>query len=314
MIPVVSRPGWYWMIILVVSGAAYRFSAGASSLDTLFFRGDSTLAVTWTPDSVNTRLEWYAANGSECTGADSVYRHCDFLPGRTYRSVAYSYGGEDGFLRFREKISEGFVVGSHLCHYNTFGDPSKAVAGTDCSGFVCYLLEAPRVSTREFYSQYTAIGRADIDVGDIIVKPGSHAVIVVEKEDENNFLIWESTSVVNGCRERMIDITDSYWDAYYPRRYPGLAVREQTAAPDCPAADSPHVSTNRNSLLVSSPAGWQGTVSVFSLQGRVVHTSRHTIENGSTAIITLPETAASFIIRIQSAGRAAVSRYFSFIP
>ncbi|MBN1309679.1 MAG: C40 family peptidase, partial [Chitinispirillaceae bacterium] len=217
---------WGTVINRTVFAAAFYCAAAVSlqadNLDTLFLRGDSSIAVTWTPDSNNTRPEWYRTNGSQCTGADSIYRHCDFLPGETYRGVAYSYGGEDGYLRFREKLAAGFIAGSHLCHYSTFGDPSPVVAGTDCSGFICYLWDVPRVSTRELHADYAAITREEIDVGDILVKPGSHVVLVVEREDDVRFLIWESTSVVNGCRERSIDITDGAWDAYDPRRYSGL--------------------------------------------------------------------------------------------
>lgn len=298
---------------MLLAGLLFSIRSEASSLDTLFARGDSAIAVTWTPDSINTRAEWYQTNGAKCTGADSIYRHCDFIPGETYHSIAYSYGGEDGYIRFRDKIAEGFLVGSHLCHYNTFGDPSKAVAGTDCSGFICHLLEAPRVSTREFYSQYDVISREEMDVGDILVKSGSHAVIIIGKEDADNFLIWESTSVVNGCRERMIDITDSYWDAYYPRRYPGLSTR--TAATIPRNQGFPAVSVRGALVTLLSSDLWNGTLTVSDLAGRVLITAVQRLGNSVPATVRLPgNSPGTFLFRFTSTAGKTLTRPVILLP
>jgi hypothetical protein len=199
-------------------------SLHAIPLDSVLNRGDSCLAVEWTPDSVNTRSAWYVENGSLCTGSDTVYRHSDFVPGTAYRSIAYSYGGEDAYGTFRDKVTRGFLVGSHLCHYSTFGDPSGVIAGTDCSGFVCYVWNVPRTSTGGLVgdSRYLQVPRSKIEPGDILVKAGSHTLLIVEKDDSTNYLIWESTSAVNGCRERIIDISDPAWTAYNALRNPDI--------------------------------------------------------------------------------------------
>ncbi|MBN1578299.1 MAG: C40 family peptidase [Chitinispirillaceae bacterium] len=286
--------------VATVFVCAAAVSLQADNLDTLFSRGDSSIAITWTPDSNNTRVEWYRTNGSKCTGVDSIYTHCDFLPGETYRSVAYSYGGEDGHLRFREKLAAGFLVGSHLCHYTTFGDPSPAVAGTDCSGFVCYLWDVPRVSTRELHADYTVITREELDAGDILVKPGSHAVIVVEREDDARFLIWESTSVVNGCRERSIDITDGAWDAYSPRRYEGLATGTQPMVQDFPRRKFPAVTLVRDRIVLQSTFAWYGTAALYSLRGERLISTLCSVENGAPAGITIHGAAGVRIIRLGS--------------
>jgi hypothetical protein len=200
-------------------------SLPAFPLDSVFNRGDSCLAVEWTPDSINTRSAWYVQNGSLCTGSDTVYRHSDFIAGTTYRGIAYSYGGEDPYFVFRDKIGKGYPAGSHLCHYSTFGDPSSVIAGTDCSGFVCYVWNVPRTSTGGLIadSRYQQIPRSLMEPGDILVKAGSHTVLIVEKDDSTNYLIWESTSAVNGCRERIIDISDPAWNAYSALRNPEIA-------------------------------------------------------------------------------------------
>ncbi|MBN1756855.1 MAG: hypothetical protein JW863_00970 [Chitinispirillaceae bacterium] len=286
--------------------------SGASSLDSLFARGDSSIAITWTPDSINTRPDWYTTYGSTCTGEDSIYRHCDFLPGETYTSVAYSYGGEDGYLRFREKLAEGFLVGSHLCHYTNFGDPSPVVAGTDCSGFICYLLGAPRVSTREFYSQYDVISREEMNTGDILVKSGSHAVIIIEKEDADNFLIWESTSVVNGCRERMIDITDSYWDAYYPRRYPKLATSVRKSTPRYPSF--PVVTAQHGRLYLDAPFNWSGSIAVFTLSGKCLFSAVRNVGGGTPELLTAISSHATVVVRFISREGGTHMSPFTILP
>jgi len=261
---------FYTLPILLLSTSAIT---AETRLDTLFELGDSAIAIEWTPDSTNTRISWYQQYGSGCTGEDSIYRHCDFLPGVTYHSIAYSYGGEDSYPRFREKVADGYLVGSHLCHYNTFGDPSNAVAGTDCSGFVCCLWGVPRVSTRELYSQYTVITRDQLDAGDILVKPGSHAVLVIEHEEGTRYLIWESTSAVNGCRERSIDIADTYWDAYSPRRYEGLTIGIISTPKIILPAGFPEIASMRRTLTLKADLPWSGTMSVFAVNGKLLRTT-----------------------------------------
>jgi hypothetical protein len=251
------------------------FFLHAIPLDSVLNRGDSCLAVEWTPDSVNTRGAWYVENGALCTGSDSVYRHSDFIAGTTYRSIAYSYGGEDSYFVFRDKIAQGYLAGSHLCHYNKFGDPSSVVAGTDCSGFVCYVWNVPRTSTGGLLSdsRYQQIKRSEIAAGDILVKAGSHTLLIVEKDDSTSFLIWESTSAVNGCRERIIDISEPTWDDYRPLRNPGIArttdesANARTQRPFSLLA-SVTVSRNRTALLLTLNQPFYGQCILYTASGK----------------------------------------------
>jgi len=240
----------------------------SSQLDTMLMLGDSAILMEWTPDSINTRAGWYVQYGSNC---DAMYLHCDFLPGVTYRSIAYSYGGKDIYIEFRNKISNGFLIGSHMCHYNNFRDDvSKVIAGTDCSGFVCRLWGVPRVATSKLYSQYKDIARDELDVGDILVKPASHVVLIVEKEEDNRFLIWESTSAVNGCRERVIDIHDSIWNEYYPRRYEKLKDQTDAISQAKEFPKYPRIICRNNLISIQSTQQWHGTVEFFSLFGQKI--------------------------------------------
>lgn len=198
-------------------------AAGTSALpiDSLYARGDSSINIAWTPDSANTRPFWYA----RCCPSDTNYSHCDFLPGLAYRGEAYSYGGEDPWMLFRERLAQGALAGSHDCHYTGCGDPSDSVTGTDCSGFVCYLWGVPRVTTGTLATSpsYVTIAKSSLAPGDALVKASSHSLIVVDAGEYPELLIWESYGwPVNGCRERMIDLSDTYWDAYVARRNPDL--------------------------------------------------------------------------------------------
>jgi len=284
--------------LLLLSGS----TQAVTRFDIMLALGDSSIAIEWTPDSLNTRNAWYQQYGSGCNGADSVYRHCDFTAGQTYRSIAYSYGGEDGYVRFREKLESGFLAGSHMCHYNVFGDPSKTIAGTDCSGFICYLWGVPRVSTRELYSQYKVITREDIAPGDILVKSGSHAVIVIEREDATHFIIWESTSVGNCCRERSIDITDSYWDTYYPRRYEGLMMSVKSPLVARPTNGLPTLRSTKGTILMSTSHGWSGSIELYTPSGRCLYSAEHALTSNSAKRIPVPVASGMVIARFLASG------------
>lgn len=280
-------------LVTVFTGSTHA----VTHFDMMLALGDSSIAIEWTPDSTNTRIAWYQQYGSGCTGADSIYRHCDFTPGETYRSIAYSYGGEDGYPLFREKVATGFLVGSHMCHYKNFGDPSNIVAGTDCSGFICYLWGVPRVETQRLYSQYTAITREEITAGDILVKPGSHAVLVVEREDATHFIIWESTSVGNCCRERSIDIADSYWDAYFPRRFDGLMMQTATTRPTSATSGYPMIQCHNGALFIEASQTWSGSVELYTPMGQVVYSKQISLSDKSRHPVSVPASAGVLLAR-----------------
>jgi hypothetical protein len=262
-----------FMVTTILVPCMTIFHLHAFPLDSVFARGEKCIAVTWTPDSQNCAPSWYIKWGTLCTGSDSVYRHCDFIPGTTYSSIAYSYGGEDSYFVFTDKIKKGFFVGSHLCHYNSFGDPSTAIAGTDCSGFVCYLWNVPRVSTRELvFAPYEPILKTELRPGDILVKPGTHTVLIVDKDDSTHFLIWESTSVVNGCRETIIDVTESKWTSYSAMRNPAI---DATSTHDfdkiSQTSNIPQYkirySTKQQAITFTFSDPFSGTLSLFNIKG-----------------------------------------------
>ena len=200
----------------------------AITIDSIIHFSDSCVTIEWTPDSANTDPTWYTQYGALCTGSDSIYKKCDFIPGRTYSGVAYSYGGEDPWYLFRDRLKAGFLVGSHLCHYLAYKDPSDKVTGTDCSGFLSFVWKVTRVSTTYFLNSgvYPIIPFSEIKAGDAIVKAsigcGNHAILIVEAYDLKEVVISEASSSVRGCRERLVDLTSPAWSCYKAIRHPKL--------------------------------------------------------------------------------------------
>ena len=190
-------------------------------LDSIFARGDSCLRIVWTLTFANVRIGWY----SRCCFGDVNYVHCDFLEGQEYRGIAYSYGGEDNYRVFRQRLAQGLLAGSHDCHYRNCGDPSDSVTGTDCSGFVCYAWSVGRQATGGLATNksYLPVAFDSLKAGDILVKGSSHTVLVVDVSEYPSVLIWESYGwPVNGCRERIVNLKETYWGSYVGRRKPGL--------------------------------------------------------------------------------------------
>jgi hypothetical protein len=200
----------------------------ALTIDSVITLSDSCVQIEWTPDTINTNPSWYLQYGSLCTGVDSIYKQCDFLAGHPYCGIAYSYGGEDPWYTFRERLLAGFLVGSHQCHYNNYGDPSNKITGTDCSGFLSFVWNYPRSATSTFYtsSTFTTIPITEVQPGDALIKAtapcGYHAVLIIENQDPTEVVISEASSVSFGCRERIVDLTSSAWACYKAIRYPKI--------------------------------------------------------------------------------------------
>lgn len=256
---------------------------GSWPLDSVMTRIDSAISIQWVADSAVTDPTWYQENGDLCTGEDSIYRHSDFITGQSYRSIAYSYGGEDDWITFRERILEGTPAGSHLCHYKSIGDPTPYVTGSDCSGFLSYVWKVPRLSTTGFInsSRYEKISFEKLLPGDALVKAGTHAVIVIDPKTPENTLIAESTFRVNGCRYRSIDVTSSYWETYTALRYPEVNTKIKSIHP---MANGVTIGRRNGKLTIYSSIETPITVSLYMVNGRRM------------AVYTLSKREKSFVI------------------
>jgi hypothetical protein len=264
------------LIIITFINLLYQLGVNGQSfsIDSSFIRSDSCVQIQWIPDTVNTNPQWYITNGNRCTGGDSVYLHCDFLAGQSYTGIAYSYGGEDPWYLFQTRLLQGYLAGSHLCHYYN-GDPSNYVTGTDCSGFISYLWNYPRVSTVTFASSsdFKLVSYSEIKPGDAIVKSGSHIVFVLEADTITEVVISEASSTSRGCRERVVDLTNPEWALYKAIRYPGLnanlRVDKYSNKNDVFSVKN---NVNGNCFIAFSKP-FSGVINVASLDGKKLYNS-----------------------------------------
>ncbi|MBN1604321.1 MAG: hypothetical protein JW915_22110 [Chitinispirillaceae bacterium] len=290
-----------FVLIFILTAALFSSSAQhAFSLDTVITRSDSCVAIEWTPDSSNTAELWYTQYGNKCTGSDTIYRHCDFIAGRTYRGIAYSYGGEDPWFTFRTRLATGFLAGSHQCHYNVFGDPSGKVTGTDCSGFLCFAWNIARTNTTNLYNNknFTTVPITSVQAGDALVKASSaygyHAILIVEAEDPAETVISEASSTVFGCRERIVNLTGPEWTPYKAIRNPALHTQQiaNKSTSSSPALRVVQSGYNCITLHLSNPSPVQLTG--YALNGSVLFKKQfdnarsHTFNSGlSSQVIYL---------------------------
>jgi hypothetical protein len=246
-------------------------------LDSVITRSDSCVAIEWTPDSSNTDNKWYTQYGTKCINSDSIYRHCDFIAGRPYKGIAYSYGGEDPWYTFRMRLATGFLAGSHQCHYNAFGDPSSKITGTDCSGFLCFVWSIPRVATTDLYNNksFITIPRTEVIAGDALVKASSaygyHAILIVEAEDPTEVVIAEASSTVFGCRERVVNLTSSEWSPYKAIRNPALQGTQRVVTTSGnPVQKFSVTRSGNNQLSIHLFQPVTGKLSVYDLNGKEI--------------------------------------------
>lgn len=263
--------------------------------DSVYSRAIACNKVTWTPHEANTNSWFYETYGKTCTGADSVYLHCDFKTGTTYQSIAYSYGGEDSDKLFLQKIDNGFLIGSHLCHYESYGDPSDTVAGTDCSGFLSWCWNVPRQSTGMFLNNkaYLHIDRDSLQGGDALVKAGSHAVLVLDTKLPEATLIIESTSAINGVRQRLIDINSTYWQKYTPLRNPAIEGIIPVIATSQPKYKALTLFSN-GKVSLSEEADF---IALYSVRGQLLSKKNNVKE------LLLPQRSGFYIVKINIKGR-----------
>jgi len=273
--------------------ACISATVSAIPLDSVFARADRATHVSWVASAANTDPWFYVTYGSKCTGTDSIYRHSDFLAGKSYRSIAYSYGGEDAPELFASRIAKGDPAGSHLCHYKTFGDPTPKITGTDCTGFLFYAWDSPRQSSASLAvdSRYPVVARNSVKAGDALVKGGSHAALILNATNPAKTLIVESAGT--GIKQRYIDINSSYWSGFMIKR--NLAIGNSTPlASETAVRQAPFTLTRTADHLLLS-ANYSGPAILCSVQGKIL--AELLFHNGTCS---LPfEPTAPLILRIE---------------
>jgi len=97
---------------------------------------------------------------------------------------AYGYGQDDSYWEFDSLLGCSLAAGNHKCHYDNYDSITEGIhppdwaTGIDCSAFICRCWEVLRITTSELYTIYYSIGKEEVEMGDILVKPGVHAVLI----------------------------------------------------------------------------------------------------------------------------------------
>jgi|GEM_PF-6088937 len=131
----------------------------------------------WSCTEYNVNWEEYATYGC------SEHQQCDYTPG-SYTGVAYGYGFDDTIDDYYYYLAYPCYCGPgcHKCHYDNyyaiFGVLPDWVTGIDCSGLVCNCWQISRIGTYGLSTAGYSINNQNIEKGDILVKAGSHVVIV----------------------------------------------------------------------------------------------------------------------------------------
>jgi phage anti-repressor protein len=199
-------------------------------------------------------------------------------------------------------MQKGYFVGSHLCHYLSYGDPSDTVAGSDCSGFLSWIWNVSRQSTAGFYnnSDYRKINRDSPIAGDALVKPNSHIVLVAAIDTTtDSILIIEETSAVNGIRRRYIDRNATYWMQYTPIRNgeisSNIAIKTEMFSPF-----QIHICI-KNGKIRRVPEGY--AVSIYTALGK-----RVCVYSADTKNFKIPMNIAKSILFIRLEKKGSVIR------
>ena len=149
----------------------------------------------------------------DVSGGDTTYGSC------SWTGAPYCYGGNYMGSECQNRISAGYAIGAHACHYNFYqGDINDWAAGVDCAAFVCTCLGlGTDISTSCLSSYCQSIDWGDLQPGDLILNPGSHVVMFIEWVDQEQGLmkIAETNGTLNEVEIRNIN-KSNYKDSYTP--------------------------------------------------------------------------------------------------
>jgi hypothetical protein len=136
---------------------------------------------------------------------------CDFNVG-WHTGEAYSYGGEDTYTEFLDRIAAGDGAGSHYCHYDYWGGTPYWATGLDCSAYVSHCWEISRQSTYTLPYWSTAIPHSRLQAGDILNIPYSHVRLFHERAGDGRPIVYEASGSAAKVVHRVVS-----WGSYEPR-------------------------------------------------------------------------------------------------
>ncbi len=141
-----------------------------------------------------------------------------FRKGRSYKGVAYKWGGLDGTDDFMSRLIEGKKPGS----YSNEGVISCAT-GIDCSGFIgyCWGITNKKYGTSTIHQVSDALDdpefqmETDMRRGDALNLPGNHIVLFDTLASNGNAIIYEAT----GGRVRKVRRIEREWQYFKNKGY-----------------------------------------------------------------------------------------------
>ena len=159
---------------------------------------------------------WY------CYSGNANYSYNNLVAGRTYKGVAYNWGGSESVSQFQTKINNKAIAGDS----KVFGASHFDFAGVDCSGFTSqcwgYTSLAEKYSTSTLPYITIEVNYDDLEPGDIFNYAGSHVRIFEDFTDDGRVWVNESCVGLNisgvppaGTVRRILSRDNNY----IPRRH-----------------------------------------------------------------------------------------------
>ncbi len=216
------------------------------------------------------------------------HRQCDFTPGETYVGEAYGYGQNDAYQEFNQKLDDSLGAGNHDCHYFNYFDstgiaPPDWACGIDCSAFVCRCWEVVRTNTSGLYDRYCPVDKSAVEPGDILVKPGSHTVLIGDPGENppyGNFNLFEASGskaiVWFNPTGRWSDYED-----YAARSLFSSEVSEKTSIEPAKIECSPNPFSRQTTIRVSVPVAIGSIrINIYDVHGLKVGSELVLVKNG----------------------------------
>lgn len=158
-------------------------------------------------------LQWYCSqeNIDHPEYTQGGCSPCDFDVG-WQTGEAYSYGRNDSYEEFLQRIAAGYGAGSHLCHYQVAGGPPPWATGIDCSAFVSRCWGISRQSTATLPNYSVEISRLRLQHGDILNIPHYHVRLFERRAQDGRPTVFEASGSAAKVVHRTVD-----WGNYTPR-------------------------------------------------------------------------------------------------
>jgi cell wall-associated NlpC family hydrolase len=195
------------------AGATSAEEIGSSVLpitrDEILRRAVALAELRWVPKQNNLSHEGITSNCVPQQG--QIWLQPKYLNNKSeeVKGAPYRWGGYHPSLEsYLQQLQEGRLAGN-ICtcrHANLNYCRFPEAVGWDCSGFVSYAWKIDYLTTVDLLSVATLIDWDDLQAGDIVVRPGYHAALVMHDEPSRRALKVIHATVACGrvCKETLL--------------------------------------------------------------------------------------------------------------